>query len=1283
MKTPFPKQVQIPSNRRAAALITVLALLVIIVVAVVSLAQLATSERRASSSGKAIFTNEALADMAVNIVLGQIRTGTTQPADIAWASQPGLIRTVSGNQTLQSAYKLYSSTRLVATGQVQLDADLAIEASPANSANRTAIWCDLNAPVTVPETDPAQPAKTSYPIIDPRALGKVEGFTYNGSNSTVAAIPMPVQWMYVLSDGTVVAPDPAAGDGKTVTLTGASKDNPPVGRIAFWTDDESCKLNVNTASYGTYWDAPFVGENGLWQYTSDGVRDIDDYLLAINQPAQREYQRYPGHPATTSLGPVFRNYLGQTEASLHQTLVNLSPKYRFGGSEGGTKVPASSVSSRDERLYSTPDEYRIAPDRNTSTSPNNILSDDMIQQTRFFLTASSRAPEVNLFNMPKISIWPVSSNNGTTNRTPYDEATLFCSSIGNSTDSNLRYAFTRSSPNAANGELAGRNLDLYNYLAALTKKPVPGFGSGTFQRYGTDRLQILTEIYDFIRSTNLVDQSTSVTGFNVFTVKPTTIRTGTANEEAISTPGSGQVIPTQYSGTRGFGRFAVISEASLMIMPETDPATPDDPATTRDNESTKYRAVFLMELSTVAQGNNPYHPNFQIRVTGLDRFSVRPKGTPGNTWTSLFPGAGGPTTLTANVSITAGGASQRAACGSLGIASTLFGGVNPSNGDAYVRGLTNGGPAYPFVGSLFSKIIEPPAPAPVVNNTFEVTTNQIDPATKQLISPAAPQTITVEILDAAGAVVQTYNLPFPDLATAYPDFFAPTNTVQSGSANTFKTWAGRLNRVQQLDEWWHMNAPLAPSDVILSLVPGNPTSGSQGDLRLLAIQDTVGDFQSLPVNTHGLAGGRGLYPYGFGANNVGDKALAKTWASFGKLVKDAKYWKDSIYGGANPRRGDLAPLVNGVVNSKGKPGDFSTGIGDAGDGPWIGKADEGDFFNQSANYIPYYGRSSSRVIGETLFSPNRMIASAMQFGSLSSGAKAGHAWETLLFCPNPAAVETNADRFSSSAHPGFADPPDHLLADLFWMPVVEPYVISDPFATAGKVNLNYRMVPFGNIERSTALRGVLEPVKITAIPFANAAGYKASTTTLATTGATWADFYNTSNMRLPLDLDATVTEIKRKFAGNGAYISATQICEVFLIPKAGTRTPAVPAGLDKDTIIPNFWVPNRLTGDNLRERPYALLYPRLTTKSNVFTTHYTVQALKKIPSSDQAGWDETRDVVAGEQRGSVTVERYIDPNDAELKTAAYNFAAQAGSASPPTLGRFYKFRTISNTQFRP
>ena len=68
-----------------------------------------------------------------------------------------------------------------------------------------------------------------------------------------------------------------------------------------------------------------------------------------------------------------------------------------------------------------------------------------------------------------------------------------------------------------------------------------------------------------------------------------------------------------------------------------------------------------------------------------------------------------------------------------------------------------------------------------------------------------------------------------------------------------------------------------------------------------------------------------------------------------------------------------------------------------------------------------------------------LIPSAAMFGSLPSRTRLNIPWLTLLFRPH------------QEDHPGQDSDlgvPDHLWLDYWWMPVVEPYAISEPFATA-------------------------------------------------------------------------------------------------------------------------------------------------------------------------------------------------------------------------------------------
>ncbi len=69
----------------------------------------------------------------------------------------------------------------------------------------------------------------------------------------------------------------------------------------------------------------------------------------------------------------------------------------------------------------------------------------------------------------------------------------------------------------------------------------------------------------------------------------------------------------------------------------------------------------------------------------------------------------------------------------------------------------------------------------------------------------------------------------------------------------------------------------------------------------------------------------------------------------------------------------------------------------------------------------------------------------------------------------------------------------------------------------------------------------------------------------------------------------------------------------------------------------HIWSSHIGTGDNMRERIYTTLYPRLTTKSNTYTVYFRVQSLKQTSKSAAAGtWTEGKDAVIGEYRGSAT-----------------------------------------------
>ena len=179
-------------NQRGAALVIVLALLIVILGLAITFLNRVSIERTSSASYASAANTRQLADAAVNLVQGQIRAATTQGDNIAWASQPGMIRTYgsgSGNSSTASsafltAFKLYSASNMVQTS----NATLLIEDAPAATwASDKAIWTDINAPVTVTA---AAGNSTSYPIIDPSLAGTVQGFTITAAPGATNGQPV-------------------------------------------------------------------------------------------------------------------------------------------------------------------------------------------------------------------------------------------------------------------------------------------------------------------------------------------------------------------------------------------------------------------------------------------------------------------------------------------------------------------------------------------------------------------------------------------------------------------------------------------------------------------------------------------------------------------------------------------------------------------------------------------------------------------------------------------------------------------------------------------------------------------------------------------------------------------------------------------------------------------------------------------------------------------------------------------------------------------------------------
>ncbi|MCB1210077.1 MAG: hypothetical protein KDK97_12150, partial [Verrucomicrobiales bacterium] len=303
-------------------------------------------------------------------------------------------------------------------------------------------------------------------------------------------------------------------------------------------------------------------------------------------------------------------------------------------------------------------------------------------------------------------------------------------------------------------------------------------------------------------------------------------------------------------------------------------------------------------------------------------------------------------------------------------------------------------------------------------------------------------------------------------------------------------------------------------------------------------------------------------------------------------------------------------------------------------------------------------------------------------------------------------------------HPGESvSPADHNLLELFWMPVVEPYAISEPLSTAGKINMNYQMLPFAHIRRATALHALMKGEMFQAIPNGDYSDARTALKGFGPNGTTAPTFRDETavgqdkywHRSIVIDrfkgdsptapITGTLAQFDERFECRtglpsprmrGIFRTPSQICEVHLLPSlvpdpkgvAGTNLDPTKIGTyaARNSAMANFWTAHSVTGDNTREAPYSNLYARLTTRSNTFRVHVRAETVRKARSSDPAKFDPVRDSVAGEYRGSFLIERYIDVNDKSRPLPDYT---KDDLASVPPLESFYRFRVLESKRFSP
>lgn len=1381
----------VPTRSRGVALIVVLAVMILITALVVGFLFRAGRERSASASYAANSSAQLLVDTAVNLVQAQINEATA--SGLAWASQPGAIRVFDINGDLKNIYRLYSAPTLSAgITQSNVATVLANDLAPSTWAANPALWVDLNAPLMVSGTTAADgtpvPAYSVYPILDPRnpadpgtaAAPKVStampGFSIDASKTpgvtAAQPAPMPVRWLYVLQNGEVVAP---AQTGGTVTVDGASASNPITGRIAFWTDDETSKVNINTAA-GSFSERSGTVLPAPWDTPRFKIYD-ELKLFSDNQPVLGEYQRYPGHPATTDLyrilnglGISLNNYpVQQTAAGTTSTFFSLLPRFNDdNGSKAGTfnTTTLSSpppVTSSSDRLYSSLGEAFYAPSR-----ASQGISRQQLESGKFFLTAHSRAPETTLSGTPRVAIWPINKDTGSTKRTALDNLIAFCSTVNGKP-----YYFQRSDSRSATSDYTDieRNRDLYSYLQDLTAREIPGFGGNFNDKYSAshERDQILTEIVDYIRTTNLDDNSlpASNTAFDRFTKNPSNI-SGYSFQ--------GQVTPLKIvkNGvtTRGLGRIQTFSEVGIQIICTADGNSPlgayqpavivagrkvspvkgsaNDPLYAsnlpenqylRDSNGTLGNIVgwdsATKQIVTGTETSLPtsgaeFPANQTLADDDLDSDNLR--GDYGGTLKALQPGQkklqamllfeiACPTMGYDIFQLNDGSRRPAYKINVSGIQGILIDGQRPFpsrtstvvskapnlNGNGFVDQMSTRNSVQGSGGLMGFRYLlgdqgdrfnawsgntpsgyASPLPYRYVSNPFTVSASSL------ALGGGFKAEIHVPGPAGTSEACQTFNVSFPAASNVpLPDLPKNAFSGNDGSGNPFTLnipadWWGfdwRIARAGSTRSNGNVSAPIhGPGAVIRADIPVSgtwawnkaasvqiPTFANQTSatfsgsdvVRTLVAQD--GDYRLIAAEGEITADGSPSSPFAKGPGYDAGGKLGHLFkdqnTSFntagvdnqGKLVAGAPYsWQ-------------ITPKVPSTMDAQ-KQGtwDWDSGLPQEPDGAYSNKPDEGNIYTN--NQSPYYNREQQGSMDKiaSYFTANRIVSSAVMFGSLPTGVMENISWRTLLFRPQA----------SRPLDP--SGPKDHLLLDLFWMPVVEPYAISEPFSTAGKVNMNYQIVPFTYINRSTALQAVLGSELLPRVPKAAAAAI-----------ASW-DFNNyykgksgasgstppgaPSVARLPVNMDDTngaLRQFKEKFAAGEIFKSPSEICDIYLTPQGYSWT--------SNAIADAAWYGSdfALVGDNARERPYGNIYPRLTTKSNTFKVFYKVQVLKNLlPPLRQNEWDEKKGVVTGEYVGSTTLERYLDPNNKSIP----NYATDPAAAN---LDNYYQWRTVANDGFPP
>jgi hypothetical protein len=1336
--------VSVRSGRRGAALITVLAVTLLMAVLVLSLISMGLAEKRGAASSVAGLDADALAQSVITLVVSQLREGTRQVAvngtPLPWTSQPGALRVHELDGSLRTLVKLYSAAAMGAGSVAALAEDL-----PPDWDRRPLGYVDLNEPAMAPELRGAgtiEEATLRFPIVDPRQAGtrveeSVEGFSYGSGTRSIGGVvppgndpseqrlPMPVRWLYRLADGTLGVLDE---DGR---FTGVAGDGRPTaanritGRLAFWTDDETCKINVNTASEGVHWDTPRCTTR-------------EELALAMKQPAAGEFQRFPGHPAMVSLSSVLfphsrfhadfsvsaprtgRGPMNEMSAVVAEGLWSLAPV--LNGSSTHTSRGGRSVVPG----LALPDPWPVVPDGTARvTSPEDLLwggegsgptegiramapvflahrgAAQRLMRGGFFLTAASSAPELTLFGTPRISVWPIHENvipgqglRGTVPRgSAHDYLMALTTTVGS-----RRYHWQRAAPGDGHfnffGTDAGKNRALFEYARGLTDRTMPGFHregmpSSFAEKYGAgpadDRDSILVGIFDYIRQTNFNDAG--LTSEQQFCVScPADPQRGFGQVSPLFAGGTAktrrtdQLRPADLHAAKGAGRMLTVSEVSFVFTCLAEVGddgvlrgTPSSEAMARKLDAPGKREVqmaVVVEGFVPSQGWGEYRPYLALGLGGepsspTDGIGALPE-------LRLFDHVVG---LAPPSAAAPGSPPPRFAF--LKTSDDLASRWVPAGGLAGVR--------FAAADNRLSTVFT--FQSVVVSGDREMLEFSGTPEGRPLqlaLFDTPDQDANGQVEEEPGSVstadlVQVVPLVVPPIDESLPCPRIPEDGVPT-------SWSGRLAQAK------NGGRLLSEADVVQSLVPAH------GDHRLTAASRTLAVPDSATPAVEGSAvfvahpgWGRSRQAHrlteGFPDAHrrvLGPLSNAPATGYIPGVAMLASSAPDFPWQPFQPgrqlhhdARGRLSPVLASEVFESGRldhgrrgvcfphlTGDFDNGVAWAPDGPYLNRPDDGETSGFTIGGVPYFDVADPQPMRlpeprPRVWGAQRQVPSPVMLGSLPTGVKARVPWQTLLFRPHGDDLDPREWR-SADGHYGWSWPRDHLWLDLFWMPVQEPAALSSPVATEGKINLNHQIVPFRHIRRTTALHALLKAEKLLAIPDTAGQSYKLPPGSPP----------QHETFRHFVDAEETIAQWDREVFDKGdVFLTASQICEHHLVPEGQSGDRAA---------MREFWSRHRLTGDNAKERPFANIYSRLTTRSNTYRVHYRVEVLQPVAPDGNGRTPREGLVVAAMQEGSAVIERRLDPSHPDLPDAV---AAVKAGQLPPSLDLYHEWRVRQMNRF--